>query len=249
MIGSRPQARTCRLSFVLPRSSRVILRERFSMLVRVSVGAALCLATIAAAADAQQSRSAAGVGGERAAQLSRVVRLLPGAQLGGVLPTGGLGDVYNTGIRAGLTLTAIVPTRPYGIRAALTYDRLPGGTIAPEPNTLVDVDAGSMLSVTVSGLVTEQAPRNTLLYFTAGAGVHRLDTRTLESLVPDDGPVDDPDNPPPEPGPETKFGASVGGGLTFQIGTLPSYLEVNVVKIFGADAVLVPVVLGVQLGR
>lgn len=225
------------------------MRERFPRIVSGWIGA-LCLATVAANADAQQSRSAASVRDESAAQATRIVRLLPGAQLGGVLPTGGLGDVYNTGIRAGLTLTAIVPTRPYGVRAALTYDRLPGGTIAPEPNTLVDVDAGSMVSLTVYGLVTEQAPRNSLLYFTAGGGVHRLDTRTLESLVPDDeGPVDDPDNPPPEPGPETKFGVSVGGGLTFQLGTLPSYLEVNVVKIFGADAVLVPVVVGIQLGR
>lgn len=206
------------------------------------------LATVPASAQPIESRSAVRTGSP--AQLAKVVRLLPGFQLGGVLPTSELGDVYNTGLRAGLTLTAIVPTRPYGVRAALTYDRLPGGTIAPAPNTLVDVEAGSMVSFTVSGLVTEQAPRNALLYFTAGAGVHRLDARTLQSLTPDDdGPVDDPDAPPPTPGPETKFGASVGGGLTFQIGTLPSYLEVNVVKLFGADAMLVPVVLGIQLGR
>ena len=223
------------------------MHARFWQSVGAGLVASLCLTTNG---DAQHSSSIAALGAERPAQLSRVVRLLPGIQFGGVLPTGALGDVYNTGLRAGLTLTAIVPTRPYGIRAALTYDRLAGGTIAPEPNTLVDVDAGSMLSLTVSGLVTEQAPRNALLYFTAGAGVHRLDARTLESLVPDDeGPVDDPDDPPPEPGAETKFGASVGGGLTFQIGTLPSYLEVNVVKLFGADALLVPVVVGIQLGR
>jgi opacity protein-like surface antigen len=167
-----------------------------------------------------------------------------------VLPTGELGDVYNTGLRAGVTLTAVVPTQPYGVRAALTYDRLAGGSISPPGGTLVSVDAASVLSLTVSGLYSERAERNALLYFTAGIGVHRLDAVSAESLDPDDDePTDDPDDPPPEPGAETKFGASVGGGLTFRIGGLPSYLEVKVVKLLGADAVLVPVVVGVQLGR
>ena len=185
-----------------------------------------------------------------APQAVRAVRFLPGVQAGGVLPTGALADVYNTGLRAGVTLTAVVPTQPYGVRAALTYDRLAGGTISPPGGTLVNVDAASMLSLTVSGLYSERAERNALLYFTAGIGVHRLDAESAESLDPDDDePSDDPDNPPPEPGAETKFGASVGGGLTFRIGGLPSYLEVKVVKLLGADAVLVPVVVGVQLGR
>ena len=183
-------------------------------------------------------------------QATRVVRLLPGIQLGGILPTGELGDVYNTGLRAGVTLTAIVPTQAYGVRAALTYDRLAGGTLTPPGGALTDVDAGSMVSLTVSGLYSEQADRSALLYFSGGVGVHRLDVESAESLDPgDDEPSDDPDNPPSAPGATTKFGASVGGGLTFRLGGLPSYLEVKVVKLFGADAVLVPVVVGIQLGR
>lgn len=185
-----------------------------------------------------------------ARQEFRAVRFLPGVLLGGTLPAGELGDVYNTGVRVGATLTAIVPTRPYGVRAALTYDRLAGGTIVPPGGVLVEVDAATMVSLTVEGLVSERAERSALLYFTAGAGVHRLDARSVESLIPDDDePTDDPDNQPPAPGAETKFGGSVGGGLTFRIGDLPSYLEVKVVKLFGADAVLVPVVVGIQFGR
>ena len=111
----------------------------------------------------------------------------------------------------------------------------------------LDVDAGSMLSLALSGLVSERAERSALLYFVAGVGVHRLDAPDPD--VPDDEPTDDPDVVVESGGTETRFGASVGGGITFRLGPLPSYLEVQVVKLFGADAALVPVVVGVQLGR
>lgn len=216
---------------------------------------AIASAAIPAPAGAQHNGSsgapAAAPRTPRAVQGPRAVQLLPGLQLGGVLPTGELGDVYSTGIRAGATLTAIVPTQPYGVRAAVTYDRLGGGTISPSAGTVLDVEAASMLSLTINGLYSERAQRSALLYFTAGLGAHRLDAQDTDELDPgDDEPTDDPDDPPSDgAGAETKFGASVGGGLTFRIGGLPSYLEVKVVKLFGADAVLVPVVFGIQFGR
>lgn len=216
---------------------------------------ALCAIAIAAPATAQHNASSStpadAPASTREVQGPRAVQLLPGLQLGGVLPTGELGDVYSTGIRAGATLTAIVPTQPYGVRAAVTYDRLGGGTISAAAGTLVDVEAASMLSLTINGLYSERAQRSALLFFTAGLGVHRLDARDTDELDPgDDEPTDDPDDLLSDgAGAETKLGASVGGGLTFRIGGLPSYLEVKVVKLFGADAVLVPVVLGMQFGR
>jgi opacity protein-like surface antigen len=183
-------------------------------------------------------------------QAVRGIRFLPGVQLGGVLPSSELGDVYGTGVRAGATLTAVAPTQPYGLRAALLYDRLAGGTYTPPGGAPVDVDGASMLSLTINGLYSQRAERNALLYFIAGVGVHRLEAESVESLDPgDDEPTDDPEDPGAASDTETKFGASVGGGLTFRIGGLPSYLEVNVVKLLGADAVLVPVVVGIQLGR
>ncbi len=183
-------------------------------------------------------------------QASRVVQLLPGLQLGGVLPTGGLGDLYSTGVRGGLTLTAVVPTQPYGVRATVTHDRFGGGTVTPAGQSPVTIEGARMTSLSISGLFSERADRSALLYFSAGVGVHRLDARTAESLrVDDDEPVDDPDEPLASPGAETKFGVSAGGGINFRFAGLPSYLEVQVVKLFGADALVVPLVFGVQLGR
>lgn len=210
----------------------------------VAVGAALAATT---AAGAQHNESSVGPRAGAAAQAVRAVRLLPGIQLGGVLPMGGLADFYNTGVRVGGTLTAVVPTRPYGARLSLSYDRLSGGTVVPPGQLPLDVDAGSMVSLALSGLVSERAERNALLYFLAGVGVHRLDAPGSD--VPDDEPTDDPDVIAESGGTETRFGASVGGGITFRLGPLPSYLEVQVVKLFGADAMLVPLVVGVQLGR
>ena len=95
------------------------------------VSAGLALAPLGIGVEpvtAQHNESAAGVRAG-AVQRVRAVRLLPGIQLGGVLPTSELGNLYSTGLRAGATLTAIVPTQPYGVRLALTYDRLSGGTV------------------------------------------------------------------------------------------------------------------------
>ena len=199
------------------------------------------------AARAQHNESSAGLRPGGAAQAVRAVRVLPGIQLGGVLPMGGLADFYNTGLRVGATVTAVVPTRPYGARLSLTYDRLSGGTVVPPGQPPLEVDAGSVLSLALSGLVSERAERNALLYFVAGVGVHRLDAPGSD--IPDDEPTDDPDVIVETGGTETKFGASVGGGITFRLGSLPSYLEVQVVKLFGVDATLVPLVVGVQLAR
>jgi hypothetical protein len=215
----------------------------------VSAGLALALPGLGVEpAAAQHNEQAAGIRAG-AAQRVRAVRLLPGIQLGGVLPTSELGNLYSTGLRAGATLTAIVPTQPYGVRLALTYDRLSGGTVALPGQPAREVGAGSVTSLTVAGLVSERAERSALLYFTGGLGVHRLDADDPSSSGPDDEPTDDPDVVDSEGGAERKVGAMVGGGITFRIGGLPSYLELQVVKLFGADAVLVPLVVGVQLGR
>ncbi|HSJ63127.1 MAG TPA: hypothetical protein VK922_04375 [Gemmatimonadaceae bacterium] len=209
-------------------------------------GIAMTLAAIPC--GAQHNASIAGAG-PTAAQAVRAVQFIPGLLLGGVLPTSELADFYNTGIRAGATLAAVVPARPYGVRLAVTYDRLSGGTVALPGQTVREIESGSVVSVTLAGLVSERAERTALLYFTAGAGVHRLDIESAESSGSDDEPTDEPDEVSDTGGAETKFGASVGGGITFRLGRFPSYLEVQVVKLFGADAVLVPVVVGVQLGR
>jgi opacity protein-like surface antigen len=211
--------------------------------------AAAGLVLAASAAGAQHNERSIPLGGSGAVQAGRTVRLLPGVQAGGVLPTSDLADFYNTGLRVGATLTAIVPTQPYGIRLALTYDRLSGGSVTPAGQPPVEVDAGSVVSLSVTGLISERAERNALLYLIAGAGVHRLDASGPDSLGSDDEPTDVPDDIVDTGGAETKFGASVGGGITFRLGGLPSYLEVQIVKLFGADAVLVPLVVGVQLGR
>jgi opacity protein-like surface antigen len=204
-----------------------------------------CTTALPAAAQHNESSAGARVA---TAQRVRAVRVLPGVQLGGVLPSSELGNLYGTGLRAGATLTAIVPTKPYGVRLALTYDRLSGGTVAVPGQPVRQVEAGSMVSVTVAGLYTERAARSALLYATGGLGVHRLDAADTAPRG-DDEPTDDPDEPVASAGAETKFGATIGGGLTFRIGGLPSYLEVQVVKLFGADAILVPLVVGIQLGR
>lgn len=207
---------------------------------------------VASAVEAQPVYRRAPDGADRGVvmQASRVVQLLPGLQLGGVLPTGGLGDLYSTGIRGGLTLTAVVPTQPYGIRAAITHDRFGGGTVTPPGQGPVTIAGARMTSLSISGLFSERAARSALLYFSAGLGVHRLDARTAESLGSDDDePVDDPDEPLASPGAETRFGATAGGGINFRVGGLPSYVEIQVVKVFGADALVVPLVFGVQLGR
>jgi hypothetical protein len=178
------------------------------------------------------------------------VQLLPGLQFGGSLPTGGLGDLYSTGIRGGLTLTAVVPTQPYGVRAAVTHDRFGGGTVTPPGQSPVTIEGARMTSLSISGLFSERADRSALLYFSAGVGVHRLNARTAESIGPDDEePVDDPDDPLEPPAVETRFGASAGGGINFRFAGLPSYVEIQVVKVFGADALIVPLVFGVQLGK
>lgn len=211
-----------------------------------------CFASGSGAAAQHNENARAARAGVSAVPAQRVsaVRLLPGIQFGGSLPTSELGDLYSTGFRAGLTLTAVFPTLPYGVRAALTYDRFGGGTVTPPGSSPVTVDAASMTSLTVAGLISERTARSTLLYFTAGIGLHRLDAEALDTLgTGDDEPIDDPDVPPTSGGAETKFGATVGGGFTFRVAGLPSYIEVQAVKLFGADALVVPVVIGVQLGR
>lgn len=226
---------------------------RFSRSARwTSCIALACLASAtrgAAQHNEEMGIARAGVS-PAAAQRVRPVRLLPGIQFGGSLPTSELGDLYGTGFRAGLTLTAVFPALPYGVRAALTYDRFGGGTVTPPGNSPVTVDAASMTSLTVTGLISERAARSALLYLTAGIGLHRLDAEALDTLgTGDDEPVDDPDLQPTSGGAATKFGASVGGGLTFRVAGLPSYIEIQAVKLFGADALVIPVVIGVQLGR
>lgn len=213
---------------------------------------AFALVSVAPAAEAQEGYRRALDDVERGVvmQASRVVQLLPGLQLGGVLPTGGLGDLYSTGVRGGLTLTAVVPTQPYGVRATVTHDRFGGGTVTPPGRSPVTIEGAKMTSLSISGLFSERADRSALLYFSAGVGVHRLDARTAESLGSDDEePVDDPDEPLASSGAETRFGASAGGGINFRFAGLPSYVEIQVVKLFGADALVVPLVFGVQLGR
>lgn len=213
---------------------------------------AFALVSVPAAAEAQGAYRRAPDDVERGVvmQASRVVQLLPGLQIGGVLPTGGLGDLYSTGVRAGLTLTAVVPTQPYGVRATVTHDRFGGGTVTPPGQSPVTIEGARMTSLSISGLFSERADRSALLYFSAGVGVHRLDARTAESLGSDDDePVDDPEDPLASPAAETKFGASAGGGINFRFAGLPSYVEIQVVKLFGADALVVPLVFGVQLGR
>jgi len=226
---------------------------RFSRSARwASCIALACLASATRGAAQHNEDMAVARAGVSPASTQRVrpVRLLPGIQFGGALPTSGLGDLYSTGFRAGLTLTAVLPALPYGVRAALTYDRFGGGTVTPPGSSPVTVDAASMTSLTVTGLISERAPRSALLYVTAGIGLHRLDAEALDTLgTGDDEPIDEPDVQPVSGGTETKFGASVGGGLTFRLAGLPSYIEVQAVKLFGADALVVPVVIGVQLGR
>lgn len=207
-----------------------------------------CALLVASTASAQHNASRAGASAS-AVQAVRAVRLLPGLQLGGVLPTGELADFHNTGLRAGATLAAVVPTRPFGVRLALTYDRLSGGTVSAPGGALVQVGAGSMLSLSLAGLVSEQAERNALLYFTGGVGVHRLEASgTVTPSGGDDEPTEEPIDEVVEQQ-QTKAGASVGGGITFRVGGLPAYLEVQIVKLFGADALLVPLVFGVQFDR
>lgn len=218
--------------------------------VRCLTFLALVSTTSAAGAQREPERRYQQLERGAAVQARRVVQLLPGLQLGGALPTGALGDLYSTGIRGGVTLTAVVPTQPYGIRAALAHDRFGGGTVTPPGQSPVTIEGASMTSLSLSGLFSERAERSALLYFSAGLGIHRLDALSAESLDPgDDEPVDDPDEPLPESAAETRFGASIGGGITFRFAGLPSYVEVQVVKLFGADAVIVPLVFGVQLGR
>lgn len=210
------------------------------------------LVVVAPAAGAQGVYRRAQHDAERGAvmQASRVVQLLPGFQLGGALPTGELGDLYSTGIRGGLTLTAVVPTQPYGVRAAVTHDRFGGGTVTPPGQSPVTIEGARMTSLSISGLVSERAVRSALLYFSAGVGVHRLDARSAGSIGSgDEEPVDDPDDPLQPPAVETRFGASVGGGINFRFAGLPSYVEIQVVKLFGADVLVVPLVFGIQLGK
>lgn len=214
--------------------------------------AAFALVGVASTAGAQMVSGQAQHKAERgvAVQDSRVVQLLPGLQIGGALPTGGLGDLYSTGIRGGLTLTAVVPTQPYGVRAAVTHDRFGGGTVTPPGQSPVTIEGARMTSLSISGLFSERAGRSALLYFSAGVGVHRLEARSTESLgFEDDEPVDDPADPLAPPAVETRFGASAGGGINFRFGGLPSYVEIQVVKVFGADALIVPLVFGIQLGK
>ncbi|HUF29631.1 MAG TPA: hypothetical protein VMM77_03130 [Gemmatimonadaceae bacterium] len=216
----------------------------------------LTVLTLIASASAAGAQSVAGPARHQlessvARKSTRLVRLLPGLLFGGSMPAGELGDLYSTGIRGGLTLTAVVPTQPFGIRAAVTHDRFGGGTVTPSGQSPVTIQGASMTSLTFAGLISERAERSSLLYLSAGVGIHRLDAQSAESLDPgdDEDPVDDPDEPLPEPAPETRFGASIAGGITFRFAGLPSYVEVQVVKLFGVDALVVPLVLGVQLGR
>lgn len=172
-------------------------------------------------------------------------RISVGLQLGGSLPTGELGDFYNTGIRGALTASVALPERPIALRATLSADRFGGATLVPAGGSPIELDAATMLSLAL-GAVIGESRESVAPYLLAGIGVHRLSG----------GDEQTPGEPGEEPLPgeptieraasETRAGATVGGGLRFRLVGRPAHLEVSAVRLFGANATIVPVVLGME---
>lgn len=175
-------------------------------------------------------------------------RLTAGVQLGGSLPTGELGDLYNTGMRGALLIAARIPDRALALRGTLAYDRFGGGTVVPSGAPPLQLEAATMLSVSIAALIGE-AGEAVSPYLVAGIGAHRLSGGD-EAAPRDPGEEPIPGEPEPvllESG--TRAGATIGGGVRFRLIGLPAHLEVSAVRLFGIDATIVPVVLGIEFGR